>query len=106
MLSFFARTVAFASAWSAFVRETAGFSAKLSCELPHQDSRYNASMGFVQELGSDIIKRLRKQGRFLLNTPRVELANDPAKSSRSNLMAAQHTVMRPRRVSCVAHMTC
>jgi hypothetical protein len=52
-------------------------------------------MQFVEEPNSKTAKRLGKQG-FLLRIHQAELAKDPAshatESSRSNLMAAQHTV--------------
>lgn len=48
------------------------------------------------ELDSGTIKRLGRQGGFLLGMYRAELAKDPtsraAESSRSNLIAIQHTV--------------
>ena len=53
-------------------------------------------MQLVKELDSGSIERLGKQGRFLLRIHQAELAKDPnshaTDSSRSNLMAAQHTV--------------
>jgi hypothetical protein len=53
-------------------------------------------MQLLEELDSIAISRLGKQGRFLLRIHRADLAEDPAshatKSSRSNLMAVQHTV--------------
>jgi hypothetical protein len=53
-------------------------------------------MKVVEELDSISIGRLGKQGRFLLRIHQADLAKDPAshatKSSRSNLMAVQHTV--------------
>ena len=53
-------------------------------------------MQLVEELDSGTIKRLGKQGGFLLRIHQAELAKDPTsratESSRSNLMAAQHTV--------------
>ena len=53
-------------------------------------------MKVVEELDSISIGRLGKQGRFLLRIHQADLAEDPAsratKSSRSNLMAVQHTV--------------
>jgi hypothetical protein len=53
-------------------------------------------MQLVKELDSGSIERLGKQGRYLLRIHRAELAKDPishaTESSRSNLMAVQHTV--------------
>jgi hypothetical protein len=53
-------------------------------------------MQLVEELDSGSIKRLARQGGYLLRIHQAELAKDPAshasESSRSNLMAAQHTV--------------
>jgi hypothetical protein len=53
-------------------------------------------MKVVEELASISIGRLGKQGRFLLRIHQADLAKDPTshatKSSRSNLMAVQHTV--------------
>jgi hypothetical protein len=53
-------------------------------------------MKVVEELASISIGRLGKQGRFLLRMHQADLAKDPTshatKSSRSNLMAVQHTV--------------
>lgn len=53
-------------------------------------------MHLVEELDSGSIKRLGKQVRFLLRIHQAELAKDPTsqatESSRSNLMAVQHTV--------------
>jgi hypothetical protein len=53
-------------------------------------------MQLMQDLDLDSIKRLGKQSKFLLMTHQAELAKDPqshaTESSRSNLMAAQHTV--------------
>jgi hypothetical protein len=53
------------------------------------------SMTSVQEPNSVTIERLRKQGGFLLRMYWAELAKDPAsreaESSRSNLIAMQHT---------------
>jgi hypothetical protein len=53
-------------------------------------------MQLVGRLDSGTIKRLGKQGGFLLRLHQSELARDPtshaSESSRSNLMAAQHTV--------------
>jgi hypothetical protein len=50
----------------------------------------------MEELASETIEQLRKQSRFLLRIHQAELAKDAAsyatKSSRSNLMALQHTV--------------
>jgi hypothetical protein len=57
-------------------------------------------MHLVEELDSGTIKRLGMQGRFLLRVHQAALAKDPTshatESSRSNLMAAQHTVMLGR----------
>jgi len=53
-------------------------------------------MHLVEDLDSETIKRLGKQGGFLLRLHQAELAKDPTshatESSRSNLIAAQHTV--------------
>jgi hypothetical protein len=53
-------------------------------------------MHLVEEPGSETIKRLESQVRFLLRIHQAELAKDPTShttdSSRSNLMAVQHTV--------------
>jgi hypothetical protein len=53
-------------------------------------------MQLVQQLDSVIIERLRKQGEFLLRIYRAEFAKDPisraTESSRSNVIAVQHTV--------------
>jgi hypothetical protein len=53
-------------------------------------------MHLVEELDSGTIKRLGKQGGFLLRMHQADLAKDPTslatESSRSNLMAVQHTV--------------
>jgi len=53
-------------------------------------------MQLVEELDSGSIERLGKQGGYLLRVHRAELAKDPishaTESSRSNLMAVQHTV--------------
>jgi hypothetical protein len=53
-------------------------------------------MQLVEELGSALIKRLEKQFRFLLRVHEAELGKDSTshatESSRSNLMAVQHTV--------------
>jgi hypothetical protein len=53
-------------------------------------------MQLVEELDSETIERLGKQSEFLLMVHHAELAKDPAsratESSRSNLMAAQHTI--------------
>jgi hypothetical protein len=53
-------------------------------------------MHLVEELDSGSIKRLGKQVRLLLRIHQAELAKDPTshatESSRSNLMAVQHTV--------------
>ena len=50
----------------------------------------------VEEPGSETIEHLTKQVRFLLGIHQAELAQDPTShatgSSRSNLMAVQHTV--------------
>jgi hypothetical protein len=49
-----------------------------------------------EELDSETLKRLAKQGKFLLRTYQAELAKGPSsratESSRSNLMAVQHTI--------------
>lgn len=53
-------------------------------------------MQLVEELGSALIKHLEKQFRFLLTVHQAELDKDSTshatESSRSNLMAVQHTV--------------
>jgi hypothetical protein len=53
-------------------------------------------MQLLEELDSITINRLGKQGKFLLRIHQADLATDPTshatKSSRSNLMAVQHTV--------------
>ena len=53
-------------------------------------------MQLMEDLDSGSITRLGKQHRFLLRMHQAELAKDPlsraTKSSRSNLMAVQHTV--------------
>ena len=53
-------------------------------------------MQVVEQFDSLTIERLRKQGGFLLRLHRAELAKDPTsratESSRSNMIAAQHTV--------------
>jgi hypothetical protein len=53
-------------------------------------------MHALEKLDSITIKRLGEQRRFLLRMHQVELAKNPAsratKSSRSNLMAVQHTL--------------
>ena len=53
-------------------------------------------MHLVEELDWGSTKRLRKQVRFLLRIHQAELAKDATshatESSRSNLMAVQHTV--------------
>jgi len=53
-------------------------------------------MQLVEELDSETIERLAKQREFLPMVHHAELAKDPAsratESSRSNLMAAQHTI--------------
>ena len=50
----------------------------------------------VEELKSETVKRVGKQGRYLLRMHQAEFAKDPAshatESSRSNLMAVQHTI--------------
>ena len=50
----------------------------------------------IEELDSAVIERLRKQGEFLLRIYRAEFVKDPtsraAESSRSNVIAIQHTV--------------
>jgi len=50
----------------------------------------------IEELDSGVIERLRKQGEFLLRIYRAEFVKDPtsraAESSRSNVIAIQHTV--------------
>jgi hypothetical protein len=53
-------------------------------------------MKLIEELDSGSITRLGQQGKFLLRIHQADLAKDPTshatKSSRSNLMAVQHTV--------------
>ena len=53
-------------------------------------------MHHLEELDSMAIERLGQQGKFLLRIHQANLAKDPTshatKSSRSNLMAVQHTV--------------
>jgi hypothetical protein len=53
-------------------------------------------MQLMEDLDSGSITRLGKQHRFLLRIHQAELAKDPTshatESSRSNLMAVQHTV--------------
>jgi hypothetical protein len=53
-------------------------------------------MQLIAELDSESVKRLGKQNRFLLRMHQAELAKDPTShataSSRSNVMAVQHTV--------------
>jgi hypothetical protein len=55
-------------------------------------------MQLVEELDSKTMERLGKQSGFLLMKHEVELAKDPTseatRSSRSNLMAVQHTSNR------------
>ena len=50
----------------------------------------------IEELDSGAIERLRKQGEFLLRIYRAEFVKDPTsratESSRSNVIAIQHTV--------------
>jgi hypothetical protein len=61
-----------------------------------QKSPYNEGMHLAEELHSGTTKRLEKQGRYLLRTYQADFAKDPTshatESSRSNLMAVQHTV--------------
>jgi hypothetical protein len=63
---------------------------------PAQDNPYNRSMQLIEELDSGSIMRLGKQHTLLLRIHQADLATDPTshatKSSRSNLMAVQHTV--------------
>ena len=53
-------------------------------------------MQVAEELDSGSIKRLGDQGKYLLRIHQADLAQDPTshatESSRSNLMAVQHTV--------------
>jgi hypothetical protein len=53
-------------------------------------------MHLEEQLDSVTIERLRKQGEFLLRIYRAEFAKDPisraTESSRSNVIAVQHTV--------------
>jgi hypothetical protein len=55
-------------------------------------------MHFSDELDSETLERLGKQGGFLLRTYQAELAKAPTshatESSRSNLMAVQHTIQQ------------
>jgi hypothetical protein len=55
-------------------------------------------MQHIEEPDSNTIGRLGKQRGFLLMSHEAELAKDPASeaagSSRSNLMAAQHTIQQ------------
>ena len=54
------------------------------------------SMQLAEQLDSVTIERLKKQGEFLLRIYRTEFAKDPisraTESSRSNVIAVQHTV--------------
>ena len=54
------------------------------------------SMDSLEDLNSETIERLGKQGGFLLSTYHAELAKDPAshatESSRSNVIALWHTI--------------
>ena len=53
-------------------------------------------MQLMEELASGALERLGQQGKLLRRMHQAELAKDPlshaTKSSRSNLMAVQHTV--------------
>jgi hypothetical protein len=53
-------------------------------------------MQLMEELASGAIERLGQQSKFLRRMHQAELAEDPlshaTKSSRSNLMAVQHTI--------------
>jgi hypothetical protein len=53
-------------------------------------------MQVAEELDSGSIKRLGEQGKYLLRIHQADLAKDPTsratESSRSNLMAVQHTI--------------
>ena len=53
-------------------------------------------MQVVEQLDSEAIERLRKQSGFLLGIYHAEIAKDPTsratESSRSNVIAMQHTV--------------
>ena len=53
-------------------------------------------MQLMEELASGAIERLGQQSKFLRQMHQAEFAKDPlshaTKSSRSNLMAVQHTV--------------
>jgi hypothetical protein len=55
-------------------------------------------MHLLEELDFGKLKHLEKQGGFLLRLHQAELAKDPGsratESSRSNLMALQHTVQQ------------
>ena len=64
---------------------------KLLRELP-----YTVRMDSLEDLNSETIERLGKQGGFLLTTYHAERAKDPAsratESSRSNVIALWHTI--------------
>ena len=53
-------------------------------------------MDYLEQLDSETIERLGKQGGFLLSMYHAELAKDPAsratESSRSNVIALWHTI--------------
>jgi hypothetical protein len=53
-------------------------------------------MDSLEDINSETIERLGKQGGFLLSTYHAELAKDPAshatESSRSNVIALWHTI--------------
>jgi len=55
-------------------------------------------MPVAEQLDSVTIERLRKQGELLLRIYRAEFAQDPAsratESSRSHLIAVQHTIQQ------------
>jgi len=65
-------------------------------ELPLRILRTIKSMHLVEELDSGTIERLEKQCEFLRRIHRTEPAKDPTshetESSRSNLIAVQHTI--------------
>jgi hypothetical protein len=66
-------------------------------------------MKVAEELDSGSIKRLEKQGRYLLRIHQADLAKDPTshatESSRSNLMAVQHTVKQMYGEAVARHVT-
>jgi hypothetical protein len=69
------------------------------------------SMQLAQEIGPETVERLEKQVRFLIRIYDADLAKDAAshatESSRSNLMAVQHTLRQtygPVVARCVAKL--